>query len=157
MGTTLDTCGLSYSPGLIGLWSRVSSRCSSFSSSSCPLYKGLVPTCLAPLELLGQIMSFSQVPTVCVKSQFFTYVQSQHMAFTQIPSLNSPSPVKAKLFRLFRVGISAPAVLRLGFHDCLKYKDGTGGCDGCLNWHGMGVKSLFWIFLFYLNIQVAPI
>ena len=61
------------------------------------------------------------------------------MAFTQIPSLNSPSPVKAKLFRLFRVGISAPAVLRLGFHDCLKYKDGTGGCDGCLNWHGMGV------------------
>merc|ERR1719450_424633 len=46
--------------------------------------------------------------------------------------------VKAKLFRLFRVGISAPAVLRLGFHDCLKYKDGTGGCDGCLNWHGMG-------------------
>ena len=79
------------------------------------------------------------------------------MAFTQIPSLNSPSPVKAKLFRLFRVGISAPAVLRLGFHDCLKYKDGTGGCDGCLNWHGMGVKSLFWIFLFYLNIQVAPI
>merc|ERR1712156_350936 len=45
--------------------------------------------------------------------------------------------VKAKLFRLFRYGISAPAVLRLGFHDCLKYKDGTGGCDGCLNWHGM--------------------
>ena len=66
-------------------------------------------------------------------------------------------PVKAKLFRLFRVGISAPAVLRLGFHDCLKYKDGAGGCDGCLNWHGMGVKSLFWIFLFYLNIQVVPI
>ena len=65
---------------------------------------------------------------------------------------NSPSPVKAKLFRLFRVGISAPAVLRLGFHDCLKYKDGTGGCDGCLNWHGMGVNLCFgyfcsiWIF-----------
>ena len=157
MGTTLDTCGLSYSPGLKGFWSRVSSRCSSYCSSSCPWPRGQVPMCQAPLGLLGQIMSFSQVPTVCVKSQFFTYVQSQHMAFTQIPSLNSPSPVKAKLFRLFRVGISAPAVLRLGFHDCLKYKDGTGGCDGCLNWHGMGVKSLFWIFLFYLNIQVAPI
>merc|ERR1719219_1466502 len=25
-------------------------------------------------------------------------------------------------------------MLRLGFHDCLKYNDGTGGCDGCLNW-----------------------
>jgi len=45
--------------------------------------------------------------------------------------------VKAKLFRYFRTANSAPAVVRLGFHDCLKYKDGTGGCDGCLNWHGM--------------------
>ena len=28
-------------------------------------------------------------------------------------------------------------VLRLGFHDCLKYEDGSGGCDGCLNWDGV--------------------
>ena len=25
-------------------------------------------------------------------------------------------------------------LLRLTFHDCFKYKDGSGGCDGCLNW-----------------------
>lgn len=31
-------------------------------------------------------------------------------------------------------------MLRLGFHDCLKYTDGTGGCDGCLNWHGVGQR-----------------
>jgi hypothetical protein len=31
-------------------------------------------------------------------------------------------------------------MLRLGFHDCLKYTDGTGGCDGCLNWHGVGTR-----------------
>ena len=37
-------------------------------------------------------------------------------------------------------GPSAPKMLRLGFHDCLKYKDGTGGCDGCLNWHGVGYR-----------------
>ena len=24
-------------------------------------------------------------------------------------------------------------VLRLIFHDCIPYEDGTGGCDGCLN------------------------
>ena len=24
-------------------------------------------------------------------------------------------------------------VLRLAFHDCAKYKDGSGGCDGCIN------------------------
>lgn len=34
-------------------------------------------------------------------------------------------------------GLAPATVLRLGFHDCLKYKDGTGGCDGCLNWDGM--------------------
>ena len=31
-------------------------------------------------------------------------------------------------------------VLRLGFHDCIKYQDGTGGCDGCLNWEGVGFR-----------------
>lgn len=35
---------------------------------------------------------------------------------------------------------SAGKLLRLGFHDCLKYKDGTGGCDGCLEWKGVGVR-----------------
>ena len=34
---------------------------------------------------------------------------------------------------------SAPKIVRLAFHDCLKYDDGTGGCDGCLGWQGMGV------------------
>jgi hypothetical protein len=28
-------------------------------------------------------------------------------------------------------------MLRLAFHDCVKYADGSGGCDGCLNWDGM--------------------
>merc|ERR1719464_2025783 len=27
----------------------------------------------------------------------------------------------------------APKFLRLGFHDCVKYADGTGGCDACMN------------------------
>ena len=24
------------------------------------------------------------------------------------------------------------------FHDCVRYTEGGGGCDGCLNWHGVG-------------------
>lgn len=32
----------------------------------------------------------------------------------------------------------AATMLRLGFHDCLKYADNTGGCDGCLEWKGVG-------------------
>ena len=32
-------------------------------------------------------------------------------------------------------------LIQLAFHDCLKYSDGDGGgggCDGCINWSGMG-------------------
>eukprot|EP01063_Lacrimia_lanifica_P012945 TRINITY_DN1963_c0_g1_i1.p1 TRINITY_DN1963_c0_g1~~TRINITY_DN1963_c0_g1_i1.p1 ORF type:complete len:854 (+),score=199.95 TRINITY_DN1963_c0_g1_i1:51-2612(+) len=35
-----------------------------------------------------------------------------------------------------------PLVLRLGFHDCLRYTDGTGGCDGCLNLHDGFIGAL---------------
>jgi len=31
-------------------------------------------------------------------------------------------------------------LLRLAFHDCVRYEDGTGGCDGCLNWKHMGFR-----------------
>eukprot|EP00927_Polykrikos_kofoidii_P074379 TRINITY_DN70365_c0_g1_i1.p1 TRINITY_DN70365_c0_g1~~TRINITY_DN70365_c0_g1_i1.p1 ORF type:complete len:716 (+),score=97.82 TRINITY_DN70365_c0_g1_i1:89-2236(+) len=71
--------------------------------------------------------------------------------------------VKAKLWRMFFAGGNydlmnklhpnghdfwawadflrpAPKMLRLGFHDCLRYADGSGGCDGCLNWDGMGER-----------------
>ena len=48
--------------------------------------------------------------------------------------------MKAKFFNYFSLCDCAQKHLRLGFHDCIKYTDGTGGCDGCLNWHGMDVK-----------------
>merc|ERR1719150_1212827 len=32
----------------------------------------------------------------------------------------------------------AAKVVRLSFHDCVRYKSKQGGCDGCLNWHGVG-------------------
>ena len=32
-------------------------------------------------------------------------------------------------------------LIQLAFHDCLRYEDGSGGCDGCLNWAGMGYSS----------------
>ena len=53
--------------------------------------------------------------------------------------------VKSKLYALFNKNkdIRAPVMLRLGFHDCLKYADGSGGCDGCLNWEGMGSRLRF--------------
>merc|ERR1712136_285817 len=35
--------------------------------------------------------------------------------------------------------VSEMTLLRLAFHDCFAYTDGTGGCDGCLSWRGMNV------------------
>ena len=36
-------------------------------------------------------------------------------------------------------------IMRLVFHDCVRYTDGTGGCDGCLRWKGVGdpVPNIF--------------
>eukprot|EP00930_Biecheleria_cincta_P084628 TRINITY_DN74078_c0_g1_i1.p1 TRINITY_DN74078_c0_g1~~TRINITY_DN74078_c0_g1_i1.p1 ORF type:complete len:794 (+),score=94.65 TRINITY_DN74078_c0_g1_i1:62-2443(+) len=35
-----------------------------------------------------------------------------------------------------------PKMLRLGFHDCMKYEDGTGGCDGCMNFENMFLRFI---------------
>lgn len=41
---------------------------------------------------------------------------------------------------------NAPKLLRLGFHDCIPYKDAPSdtpnGCDGCLDFEGMGKNML---------------
>ena len=73
-------------------------------------------------------------------------------------SLEETLIVKSKLYAIFngrgyeannQLGIAgtswidvpnAAKMLRLGFHDCVKYQDGTGGCDGCLNWEGVGFR-----------------
>jgi len=38
------------------------------------------------------------------------------------------------------LGFFAAKVLRLSFHDCMRYADGSGGCDGCLSWSGVGYR-----------------
>jgi len=35
-------------------------------------------------------------------------------------------------------GVKINQLIQLMFHDCLRYEDGSGGCDGCLNWSGVG-------------------
>ena len=64
--------------------------------------------------------------------------QSQLQRPTATPTTHANKPFK--FFHWFSNCDCAPKLLRLGFHDCIKYADGTGGCDGCLNWHGMDVK-----------------
>ena len=37
----------------------------------------------------------------------------------------------------FKGQTSENTLMRLVFHDCILHTDGTGGCDGCINWKGM--------------------
>jgi len=37
--------------------------------------------------------------------------------------------------------LSENTLIRLGFHDCLRYEDGSGGCDGCISWKNMGQRN----------------
>lgn len=37
--------------------------------------------------------------------------------------------------------VTENTLMRLVFHDCMMYEDGTGGCDGCINFKGVGVKG----------------
>ena len=37
--------------------------------------------------------------------------------------------------------INEMSIFRLAFHDCLPYKDGKAVCDGCLDWHNMGMQQ----------------
>jgi len=40
--------------------------------------------------------------------------------------------------------VTENVILRLVFHDCIPYMDGTGGCDGCLNWAHMDAETINW-------------
>jgi len=56
--------------------------------------------------------------------------------------------IRKRLWRMFEnhrakrfdASPGAPRVLRLGFHGCLLYADGSGGCDGCIDWEGIGFR-----------------
>lgn len=57
-------------------------------------------------------------------------------------TLDEVEAAKARIFSEFQhdSGFRPGTVLRLSFHDCVPYQDGTGGCDGCLNWNGVDVE-----------------
>ena len=65
--------------------------------------------------------------------------------------------VKSKLYRMFKRQIAlAPRMVRLGFHDCLKYEDGSGGCDGCLDWEGVGITfKVDWVAKNNTNVNTT--
>jgi hypothetical protein len=77
---------------------------------------------------------------VCVAIFLATYAAGAYVSGTPGGPWSKEEllTVKSKMYSLFKIG-NAPRTLRLSFHDCVLYEDGTGGCDGCLNWEGVDV------------------
>lgn len=74
--------------------------------------------------------------TLVVKAKLYS-VFNQHGGYEALKQMVGDQP----WLQGFRSDAPDQAkMLRLAFHDCLKYDDGTGGCDGCLNWKGMGTR-----------------
>ena len=76
--------------------------------------------------------AWSKLEVLTVKSKLYSvFANGGRNALRQLygPPMNSSWPWSP-----------LSKVLRLGFHDCIKYQDGTGGCDGCLNWEGVGFR-----------------
>ena len=62
-----------------------------------------------------------------------------HQTFAESSSVTSEANVTVPGERWS--GLLTPAKLvRLAFHDCMPYADGTGGCDGCLMWTSVGSR-----------------
>lgn len=73
---------------------------------------------------------------VAVKSYLYKTIYSTRV--------DKPYPSRLEPYwTLNHIDMNAAKILRLTFHDCLKYEDGTGGCDGCLDWHGVGYFKRF--------------
>eukprot|EP00927_Polykrikos_kofoidii_P006884 TRINITY_DN127_c0_g1_i4.p1 TRINITY_DN127_c0_g1~~TRINITY_DN127_c0_g1_i4.p1 ORF type:complete len:580 (-),score=76.40 TRINITY_DN127_c0_g1_i4:229-1908(-) len=88
--------------------------------------------------------SLMQMPGTSVTSESSEQVE-QSAGLWQTAEVAS---AKSKVFEMFESNmrwygkpmVKPGTVLRLSFHDCVKYTDGTGGCDGCLNWNGVDVE-----------------
>ena len=58
-------------------------------------------------------------------------------------TVNEVDIVREKIRKLLyppeqKNGLTETILFHIAFHDCLTYKDGSPGCDGCLNWAHMG-------------------
>eukprot|EP00756_Hemistasia_phaeocysticola_P021494 Hpha_TRINITY_DN15778_c1_g7::TRINITY_DN15778_c1_g7_i2::g.40662::m.40662 len=84
--------------------------------------------------------------------RLFDTKQASKIAFEWKYTWHSSDPDPKPTIAARPVGVT----LRLAFHDCLKYTDNTGGCDGCLNFHRGFVGDLPGPF-YRLQLNLADI
>merc|ERR1719282_1891376 len=83
--------------------------------------------------------SWTEEEALIVKAKLYAIFQQSLKVSNEYLSLHPELGIKEWPETATRP--NAPKFLRLGFHQCLKFSDGTGGCNGCLNNHGMGLEN----------------
>merc|ERR1712128_301429 len=66
--------------------------------------------------------TWTEEEVLVVKSKLIQIISNPHTPYAQLYPGHSWTWTRMP---------TAAKFLRLGFHDCLKYMDGSGGCDGC--------------------------
>ena len=89
----------------------------------------------------GGPWTFDELLVVRAKLWTLMIEDKAEKIYKRVPKNELPKAVELD-DKYMRKGLQFfPAKLvRLAFHDCLKYTDGSGGCDGCLNWEGMNFR-----------------
>mmetsp|Transcript_135658 Transcript_135658/g.220755 ORF Transcript_135658/g.220755 Transcript_135658/m.220755 type:complete len:547 (-) Transcript_135658:264-1904(-) len=96
--------------------------------------------CLTVFALTGAFLATAEEDGF--NTTLHTKTERQLTLYPARWTLDEVEAAKDHIFKAFQHdgGFRPGTVLRLSFHDCIPYQDGTGGCDGCLNWQGVGVE-----------------
>ena len=67
------------------------------------------------------------------KSLKYVFDEDKHLSTKDCGNKGLCGTYWASNVRLNHLAFSTRKAIRLAFHDCIPYKDGSGGCDGCIN------------------------
>ena len=67
------------------------------------------------------------------KSLKYVFDEDKHLSTKDCGNKGLCGTYWATNVRLNHLAFSTRKAIRLAFHDCIPYKDGSGGCDGCIN------------------------
>ena len=97
--------------------------------------------------------SWTEEEAVIIKAKLYAVINAPIVVSKEYLSLHPEIG-----FKRWPEGKSMPSaakLVRLGFHQCLKFSDGSGGCNGCLNNHGMILQNRYSSFFLDSHVIVG--
>lgn len=107
------------------------------------LYRDTTTEGGAPWTEDEALIVMAKVYAITTGTQGLEQLKETLECYVEGPDSNETNPTRipciqhTNRYEGFGVDPSFRSLLRMGFHTCMKYKDGTGGCDGCLNFAGI--------------------